>query len=180
MGGLCFKIVIGVFATFYWLFYFVVVLLNALYINTNIGINGGGFTFASVVQVIIELIWWFWIFYNTLAMRRLLKAVCAPSPLIIGRCELIIRSFLQGGAAYYQKYRIYRNLVYALLIIGLWVVISYIVYVVGAYTNLDKWWRNFWFFDFYGEIAFMVLILVLMSSWRPGRDPVKCAAHLCL
>ena len=103
-----------------------------------------------------------------------------PPPLI-GRCELIICSFLQGGAAYYQKYRIYRNLVYALLIIGLWVVISYIVYVVGAYTDrLDKWWRNFWFFDFYGEIAFMVLILVLMSSWRPGRDPVKCAAHLCL
>ena len=83
IGGQCFKIFIGVYASIYWLFTFIVTLLNALYTNTNLGINSGGFTFASIIQVILELIWWFWIFYNTVVVGRLLKAVRFSSVLYL-------------------------------------------------------------------------------------------------
>lgn len=65
-----------------------------------------------------------------------------------------------------------------MIFVGLWTIISYIVYVIGASSgNLDDWWRSWWFFDFYGELAFFVVVIVLMSSWRPGRDPDKCVHY---
>ena len=81
---------------------------------------------------------------------------------------------LQGGPNYHEKYRIYRVLYWLMLILGIYVIISYIVFVVGAYRDkLDGWWRSWWYFDFYGEFAFFAVMIVLMSSWRPGRDPRK-------
>lgn len=75
LGGTCFKATIGIYAGLYWLFYFVVFLLNNVLVNTNDNVSWGGYTFASVIQVIIELVWWFWIFYNTVVVSRILKAV---------------------------------------------------------------------------------------------------------
>ena len=79
LGGTCFKATIGIYAGLYWLFYFIVFLLNNVLVNTNDNVSWGGYTFASVIQVIIELVWWFWIFYNTVVVSRILKAVRTPT-----------------------------------------------------------------------------------------------------
>lgn len=80
LGGTCFKVTIGVYSAFYWLFYFVVFLLNNVMVNTNDNVGYGGYTFASIMQVIIELVWWFWIFYNTVVVSRILQAVRDITP----------------------------------------------------------------------------------------------------